>query len=86
MCFYAAVIFEHLKKIQKCHFEFDFDNFRQFYRFFYFFLYFAIFVAIKNFSNLMNVFKFTNKSMGSVVPTLKNFKLVDTSGKRFENW
>lgn len=34
-----------------------------------------------NMSNLMNVFKFTNKSMGSVVPTLKNFKLIDTSGK-----
>ena len=45
---------------------------------------FEIFVEIDIFSNLMNVFKFTNKSMGSVVPTLKNFKLVDTSGKRFQ--
>ena len=46
--------------------------------FFYFLSKFLIF------SNLMNVFKFTNKSMGSVVPTLKNFKLIDTSGKRFQ--
>merc|ERR1711935_479772 len=31
-----------------------------------------------NLSNLMNVFKFTNKSMGSVVPRLRNFRLVDS--------
>ena len=31
----------------------------------------------------MNVFKFTNKSMGSVVPRLRNFKLVDSREKRF---
>ena len=75
--FDAVVIFEHPK---------NFKNFRPFYRIFYFSI-FAIFVEIEIFaifSNLMNVFKFTNKSMGSVVPTLKNFKLVDTSGKRFQ--
>lgn len=34
-----------------------------------------------NFSNLLNVFKFTTSSMGTVVPRMTNFRLVDTSDK-----